>query len=127
MKDLPNILIVDDLSVNLVLLESIIDQPDVNIIKALSGKEALVKTHGEEIALAIIDVYMPEMDGIELTKQIRNHANPSLRKLPIIILTGSISAETSGSMIEAGVNDYIYKPFKQKDLIELIRKQFQIA
>jgi CheY-like chemotaxis protein len=119
------ILVADDNHLNAMLLSSILNRHQIRPDLAANGAEALEKITSSNYDLLLSDLYMPEMDGIELTKQIRNNANPSLRKLPIIILTGSISAETSGSMIEAGVNDYIYKPFKQKDLIELIRKQFQ--
>ncbi|MEI6139508.1 MAG: response regulator [Mariniphaga sp.] len=119
------ILVADDNHLNAMLLSSILNRHQIRPDLAANGAEALEKITSGNYDLLLSDLYMPEMDGIELTKQIRNHANPSLRKLPIIILTGSISPETSGSMIEAGVNDYIYKPFKQKDLIELIRKHFQ--
>ena len=119
------ILVADDNHLNAMLLSSILNRHQIRPDLAANGAEALEKITSGNYDLLLSDLYMPEMDGIELTKQIRNNANPSLRMLPIIILTGSISAETSGSMIEAGVNDYIYKPFKQKDLIELIRKQFQ--
>ena len=119
------ILVADDNHLNAMLLSSILNRHQIRPDIVSNGAEALEKITSGNYDLLLSDLYMPEMDGIELTKQIRNHSNPSLRKLPIIILTGSISAETSGGMIEAGVNDYIYKPFKQKDLIELIRKQFQ--
>ncbi len=66
MIPLPNVLIVDDLDVNLKLLEEICKNIRVNLIKALSGNEALVKTKGIELALAIVDIKMPGMNGYEL-------------------------------------------------------------
>ncbi len=66
MIPLPNVLIVDDLDVNLKLLEEICKNIRVNLIRALSGTEALEKTKEMELALAILDVRMPEMSGYEL-------------------------------------------------------------
>ena len=62
----PNLLIVDDSEINLLLLERIINKIKVNVIKSVSGNDALNKTRGIELALAIIDVRMPGMNGYEL-------------------------------------------------------------
>jgi two-component system sensor histidine kinase/response regulator len=66
MSPLPNLLIVDDTEENLIFLESVISNMPVNLIQALSGAEALDITQGMELALAIIDVRMPNMNGYEL-------------------------------------------------------------
>jgi CheY-like chemotaxis protein len=66
MDQLPNLLIVNDIEENLILLETIIEDIKVNLIKATSGIEALKKTQGVELALAIIDVRMPIMDDSDL-------------------------------------------------------------
>ena len=70
MKSLPNILVVDDSLENLIFLEATILNMEANLIMALSGHEALEKCRGIELALAIIDVHMPGMNGYELALKI---------------------------------------------------------
>jgi CheY-like chemotaxis protein len=67
-------------------------------------------------------MYMPMMDGLELTHKLRNNSDEQLRKLPVIILTGNISPEAGTNMEKAGVSDYLIKPFQRRELIELVRK-----
>ena len=86
-EQLPNLLIVDDVRVNLKLLESIIRRVKVNLIQALSGSEALEKTRGIELALAIIDVHMLGMNGYELA--VKMNEERSGNKVPVIFLTAN--------------------------------------
>jgi PAS domain S-box-containing protein len=85
MKSLPNILIVDDSELYLISIKNIICEFEVNLILALSGAEALEKIRGIELALAIIDVQMPEMNGYELAMNINEEK--SCCKVPIIFLS----------------------------------------
>lgn len=85
MKYLPNILIVDDSELYLIFLKNLICKFEVNLITALSGVEALEKIHEVELALAIIDAQMFEMNGYELAMKI-NERKPYL-KVPIIFLS----------------------------------------
>lgn len=120
MKDHPTLLIVDDNDVNLTLLEAMISTADINLIKALSGAEALKMVHGVELALAIIDVRMPIMDGFELAKKLNQTSSKD--KVPIIFLTawkGNKSAELEG--YGSGAVDYLYKPINRNVLISKIK------
>ena len=109
MKNLPNLLIVDDSKINLFLLETVIKKIAVNLIQALSGVEALEKTHGIELALAIIDVQMPGMNGYELALKI--NAERLGDKVPVIFLTASHNHEMDiFKGYSSGAVDYIYKP-----------------
>ena len=65
---------------------------------------------------------MPQMDGLELTRQIRQNASSELSRLPVIMLTGNISPEAGEQMGNAGVSDFLIKPFQRKDLIEMVSK-----
>ena len=115
MKYLPNILIVDDSKVNLVILENVINNFEVNIIQALSGAEALEKIQGIEIALAIIDICMPKMDGYELALNI-NKDRPDA-KVPIIFVTaGQMEEADVIKGYESGAVDYIFKPISSRIL-----------
>ena len=108
-KHLPYILIVDDNEENLDLLESIIGRLRVNVVRALSGSEALQKTKKIKLALSIIDVRMPEMSGYELAAKL-NSERPG-EKIPIIFLTANDSDEIEiVKGYGSGAVDYIFKP-----------------
>lgn len=109
MKILPNVLIVDDTEINLALLEAIIQNTQVNLIKALSGSEALEKTRGIELALAIIDVWMPKMNGYELALKLNEERSGG--KVPIIFITANHFDEIEVFKgYGSGAVDYVFKP-----------------
>jgi len=119
-KLLPNLLIVDDTQVNLILLESLLRKSNVNLIQALSGVEALEKTKGIELALAIIDVHMPEMSGYELA--VKLNAKRTLNKVPIVFLTASQINEKELIMgYKSGAVDFINKPIRNQILMSKIK------
>jgi len=119
MKSLPNLLIVDDTEINLTLLESIIRKVEVNLIRALSGTEALEKTREVDLALAIIDVRMPGMDGYELALKINKKRSGA--KVPIIFLTANYFDETEVFKgYDSGAIDYIIKPVNRRILLSKI-------
>jgi signal transduction histidine kinase len=124
MKDLPNILIVDDIPSNLTYLKIIMKGVDANMIEAESGNDALVHIKGKVLALAILDVQMPGMNGYELAAEI-NRIHPS--QVPIIFLT---AAFPDNNQIEAGYKsgavDYIIKPLNRKILISKIQIFLQL-
>ncbi|MCX6236993.1 MAG: response regulator [Bacteroidia bacterium] len=119
MKHLPNLLIVDDTEINLTILESIIKKIKVNLIKAESGSEALQKTQGIELALAIIDVRMPGMNGYELALKMNEERSDD--KVPIIFLTANYINEMEVFKgYDTGAVDYISKPIHNHILISKI-------
>jgi PAS domain S-box-containing protein len=118
MDQLPNLLIVDDYKENLFLLEALLRKVNVNLITANSGAEALEKTVGVELALAIIDVRMPVMNGYELAIKMSERSND---KVPVIFLTASHFSEIE--MFKGyglGAVDYIFKPFDNNFLLSKI-------
>ncbi len=119
MNQKPNLLIVDDIQVNLFLIESLLKKIDVNLIKANSGFQALEKAQGVDLALAILDVRMPGMDGYELAKRLNATRNED--KVPVIFLTANYMTETEISEgYNSGAVDYIIKPFNNQILISKV-------
>jgi PAS domain S-box-containing protein len=115
----PNLLIVDDNKENLAFLRSIMRNMKVNLIQALSGPEALEKIQGIELALAIIDVQMPGMNGYELAKKINTERADA--KVPIIFLTASYLDDLAVlTGYNSGAVDYIIKPVKSHILLSKI-------
>jgi diguanylate cyclase (GGDEF)-like protein len=111
MNQKPKILIVDDRVENLLTLEVLLDSFDVNIVRAMSGEEALAQTLDHDFALVLLDVRMPGMDGYEVAELMRGNRNT--RAIPIIFVT----AESLGDAhifqgYEAGAVDYLLKPLQ---------------
>ncbi|MFS1514441.1 ATP-binding protein [Chengkuizengella sp. SCS-71B] len=114
------ILIVDDESTNIQVLLNLLSKQGYNVITAFSGKEALRKMEKyHDIDLAILDVMMPVMSGIELCRAIRE--THSLLELPILFATAKDRSEDIELGFKAGANDYITKPFDSHTILARIQ------
>ncbi len=104
-------LLVDDLEENLLSLEALLARDELEILKARSGEEALELLLQHEVALALLDVQMPGMDGFELAEFLRG--NERTRHIPIIFVTaGTADAQRRFRGYEAGAVDFIQKPIE---------------
>jgi putative two-component system response regulator len=108
MNDNPVILIVDDYPQNIKLLEAYLLPHGYKLVQAANGEEALTKLAGNEIDLIMLDVMMPDIDGFEVTRRIRQDEKNCL--LPIILVTALRETEDRVKGIEAGCDDFISKP-----------------
>lgn len=119
-----NILIAEDVEMNMVLIKLILKKilGDVNIIEAKNGCEALDFLQKNTIDLVLMDVQMPEMDGMEATKHIRNLADEKMSKVPIIALTAGALKDEREKAISVGMNDFITKPIDSEKLKTLLLK-----
>jgi len=116
----PKILIVDDIIENLLTLEAVLGDFDVEFVKALSGNEALALCLDNDFALAIIDIQMPEMDGYETVKIMRQIKRT--RNLPIIYVSAIYKEEFHVEKgIEVGAVDFIIKPISPKIIIGKVK------
>ena len=119
MNSLPNLLIVDDNDLNLTLLQKILGKLQVNLIKASSGFEALDRSNGRELALAILDIQMPEMNGFELAVKINEDRGDDI--VPIIFVTASHMNELDITQsYVSGAVDYIVKPINTQFLLSKV-------
>ena len=110
-----NILIVDDIVYNITALEALLTRPDVAVLVADSGTAALDLLLKHEVALAILDVNMPGMNGFELAALMRG--SPRTSHVPIIFLTATAQdASRTFRGYEAGAVDFLYKPFDPRIL-----------
>ena len=106
-----SILIVDDRPENLQAMEAMLAGPELELVSALSGNEALRHTLKTDFALVLLDVQMPEMDGFETAEWLR--MNPKTRHLPIIFVTaGMLEDQHLFKGYEAGAVDYLQKPIE---------------
>lgn len=124
MKAKPVILVVDDLTQNNDLLEAYLTPQGYEVIKAVSGEEALVKLASNQIDLILLDVMMPGMDGFEVTRRIRQDKKNKL--MPIILVTALKETEDRIKGIQAGCDDYISKPFNKMELLARIQSLLKV-
>jgi PAS domain S-box-containing protein len=117
--ELPNILIVDDSKEILAYLEIILRSAKANVISASTGPMALELIKGKELALAILDVQMPDMNGYTLALRINEKMSGSI--VPIIFLTAVYQDQVEILKgYESGAVDYIFKPINRKILLSKI-------
>ncbi|WP_456278859.1 response regulator transcription factor [Bacillus sp. AK128] len=109
-----NILLADDEEQMLNLVTSYLEKEGHRVVKALNGKEALVKMT-QEIDLVVLDVMMPVLDGFSTCQEIRKHSN-----VPIIMLTAKGREMDKVQGLKIGADDYIVKPFSPKELVARI-------
>jgi len=114
------VLIVDDDIRNTFALTTFLEDKNLEVIVGNNGKEALTLLEKHpEIAIILMDIMMPEMDGYEAMREIRSQR--PFRKLPIIALTAKAMKGDKSKCIEAGANDYLSKPVDTDKLISLMR------
>lgn len=103
-------LIVDDNEDNRYVLEQRLQREGYrHVLQAGDGVEAMQLLHDHSVDLVLLDVLMPEMDGHEVLRRIRN--NPDLRRIPVIMISAVDEIDTVVRCIEAGAEDYLQKPF----------------
>jgi CheY-like chemotaxis protein/CHASE3 domain sensor protein len=119
------VLVVEDDARNIFALASILEPKGVKVEIARNGREALetlARTQGSaesHVDLVLMDIMMPEMDGISAMREIRKE--PRHRKLPIIALTAKAMKDDQERCLAAGANDYIAKPLDVERLLSLVR------
>ncbi len=123
--NLSKILLVDDNEFNRIVavdtLKSI--APNMSILEAQSGMEAIEKLKTNEIDLVLMDIQMPKMSGIEATLFIRNKLEAPLNRIKIIAMTANVMKNDIDSYLQNGMNDHIPKPFHKSELIFKILNQ----
>lgn len=114
-KEPEKILIVDDISMNVKILENIIQEEGYEPLCALSAKEALEIMEVTMPQLILSDYSMPEMDGMEFCRLLKS--NPRTREIPFIFITVADSSEEKKAAFEAGAVDFIPKPFERVEVV----------
>ncbi len=117
------VLIADDNLVNLMVLQNMIDDQYYDITVAENGISAVELYHANEFDIVLMDISMPEMDGIEATKAIRQFENTHNKpETPIIAITAHALTGDGQKFLNAGMNDYLSKPVNKKALQEKLNK-----
>ena len=122
---MPSILIVDDYVVTLRVLSTQLRKGGYEVVTAGSGVEALTCLNERHFDLAILDVAMPDMDGITLLERLR--CDTHYQKLPIIMLTASVLDEDRVRAQVAGATDFLTKPISSWELLNVVEHQLTVA
>ncbi len=114
------ILIVEDNPANLKMLKLIIENIDCEILEAVNGDEALAVSIEKEPDLILMDIQIPHIDGLEVTRRLRKME--IFTKTPIIALTAFAMEKDEQAGLDAGCNEYMIKPFSTAKLLEILHK-----
>jgi len=112
------ILLVDDEPDFVETVEFFLSGSDYQVLVAKNGKNALEQVKNQKPDLILLDVMMPEMDGLEACKRLKK--DPATNSIPIIMLTAKGRKEDVVEAIAAGADSYVVKPFNLTDLVERI-------
>ncbi len=115
----PKILVVDDDPVNLKVIAGLLSTQGYDIYESESGETALQRLENEAFDLVILDVMMPRMSGITVTRRLRESL--SQIELPILLLSAKTRSEDRVAGLNAGANDYINKPVDKDELLSRVR------
>ncbi len=113
------ILIVDDDVQMQVMVEQVLQREGYSVLRASTASQALKLLESTTPDLFLVDVVMPDADGLALCRKLREKEETS--RLPIIFLTGSVSAPGVVDALESGADDYIRKPFAPRELVARVR------
>lgn len=114
------ILIVEDVEDHLEIVKLILEQHSYSVISATNGKSGLEMADKMKPDLIILDVMLPEMNGFEVARAVRN--NPAINTIPIIMLSVKTNQEDVEAGYRAGANEYISKPFSLEELVKKVKK-----
>lgn len=116
-----HVLLVEDNEINREVAREFLEASGLTVTEAQNGREALDILETESFDAVLLDIQMPELDGIETVKLIREH--PDLRDLPVIAMTAHAMLGDRERFLEAGMSDYVSKPIEEVELMEVLARR----
>lgn len=114
----PTILIIENEVSNRILIERVLSTRGYRCLAASNGLEALKLLEREQVNLILTDLSMPVMDGYRTTQLIRER--PGMERVPIVAVTAYAQSDENEAALQIGCNEYLTKPFKPRQLLELV-------
>jgi len=121
----PSILVVDDQPINVQLLRRKLEREGIRVVSAYSGSEALELIQQNKPDLILLDVMMPDMDGIEVCERLQ--ADDELRGIPVIFITARTNKESKLEGLNVGAVDYITKPIDLDETLARVQTQLRFV
>lgn len=116
----PTILVVENEVSNRILIEKVLSTRGYRYVSASNGREALSILDYEQVDLILTDLSMPVLDGYRTTQLIR--ARPGMAHIPIVAVTAYAMNEETEAAMQAGCTEYLTKPFKPRQLLEVVER-----
>lgn len=113
-------MVIDDSITMRKVTARILERHNIQVITAKDGLDAVAMLQSQVPDLAILDIEMPRMDGFEVVAHVRNQ--PSLRAMPIIMVTSRSGDKHRERAMKLGANDYLTKPYQEEQLMQAIRR-----
>lgn len=118
------ILVVDDDKAVVRLMRGYLEQAGYEVVVAYDGKTALQTIRYDHPDLVLLDLMLPDYDGWDITRQIRN--DPKLAQLPLIMLTARVTDADKIVGLELGADDYVTKPYNPREVVARVRARLRI-
>ena len=114
----PHVLVAEDNSVNQIVVQAMLDELGATSVVAANGREALACLAGQRFDLVLMDMQMPELDGVTATRLLRatEAGHAAQRRIPVVAMTANSPAEDLGACRDAGMDGFLPKPFGIADL-----------
>ncbi len=114
------VLAVDDSKTVRIIVKKAFKSFDCDVVEAQNGVEGLALAAKESPDIILLDIAMPVMDGVEMLTKLKS--DPSLKSIPVIMLTAEAGRENVMKIAKIGVRDYIVKPFKEEVLVDKVSR-----
>lgn len=116
----PTILVVEDFEDNRFMMRRLLEMSGYRVVEAVNGEEAVTLACSELPELILMDLSLPQLDGLAATRRIRQH--PELREVPIVAVSAHDTADFHADALAAGCNDYVTKPIDFDELEALLNR-----
>src|SRR5215208_2356537 len=116
----PVVMVVEDFEDNRFMMRRLLEMSGYRVLEAINGEEAVELAHRERPQLILMDLSLPQLDGLAATRRIRQHAD--LRDVPIVAVSAHDTADFHADALAAGCNDYVTKPIDFDQLEALLSR-----
>lgn len=117
-------LVVEDDRFIQTIIKTNLNSIGIQNVVASNGIEAIAALKEKEFDFVMMDIHMPQQDGLDATRWIRDVSDGNIRNIPIFALTSYSSPEHTEEILQAGMNEHLVKPFKLENLLDILRKYF---
>jgi len=114
----PTVLVVEDFEDNRFMMRRLLEMSGYRVVEAVNGNQAVERAASEDPDIILMDLSLPQLDGLAATRRIRAQENS--RKVPIVAVSAHDSADFHAEALAAGCNEYVTKPIDFDQLVELL-------
>jgi two-component system, cell cycle response regulator DivK len=114
----PTVLVVEDFEDNRFMMRRLLEMSGYRVVEAVNGNQAVDSAASERPDIILMDLSLPQLDGLAATRRIRSHEDG--RKVPIVAVSAHDSADFHAEALAAGCNEYVTKPIDFDQLVQLL-------